>query len=214
MRANLTGRFYRTTLLLTAVLATGTNLSAQILRSHTTEIGGFVGQTFGVEQTSTMGGGNICYSITREFMPFGEFSYFPGVGRTVPVSGLDNTTARFDLPVEDFNFGLHVRIPIPKSHVIPYGVISFGAIHVNSHDETITFPDKVNGGFQSIKQSVPSSTNYATSFGGGLRFYTGEHWGFRVEAKGYKPTGGVGGQPVGQVLGVFYRVTGGFFYQF
>ena len=209
MRANLSTP--AKTVLLTAALAffTGTSLHAQpapILRAHTTEIGGFVGASYGIDQARIMGGGNICYSIVKEVMPFAEVSYFPGIGRTAAVSGIANATATFSLPITDFNFGVHLRVPIPKSRVIPYGVVSFGAIHNSSHTEQIQFPDQLNPGqFVTTSFNVPAETHYATSFGGGLRLYATERLGFRGEFKAYKPTGGID---------VFYRATGGFFFQF
>ncbi len=209
----------KTFLLMTAMTAAlGPSLRAQpapIIRAHQTEIGGFVGRTFGIDQSGVMGGGNICYSVLKELMPFAEFSYFPSIGRTAAVTGIAGATASFHLPIEDFNFGFHLRIPIPKSRVIPYGVLSFGAIHINGHTEQVTFPDALNPGrFVTQALPVPASTNYATSFGGGLRYYATERLGFRAEFKGYKPRGGIGGQPIDQALGLFYRATGGFFFQF
>ena len=90
---------------------------APIIRKGVTEVGGFVGASYGIDQARVMGGGNVVYSLTRALMPFGEFSYFPGIGRTQPVSGLANTTESFSIPITDFNVGFHLRIPIPKSRV-------------------------------------------------------------------------------------------------
>jgi hypothetical protein len=200
----------KTALFLAAISAVlGTSLNAQpapILRAHTTEIGGFVGASYGIDQARIMGGGNICYSVIKEIMPFAEVSYFPGIGRTAAVQGIAGGTASFSLPITDFNFGVHLRIPIPKSRVIPYGVVSFGGIHNSAHTEQISIPDTLNPGkFVPFTLNVPSATNYATSFGGGIRLYATERLGFRGEFKAYKPNGGID---------MFYRATGGFFFQF
>src|SRR5437588_4342261 len=109
---------------------------APIIRKGVTEVGGFVGASYGIDKARVMGGGNVVYSLTREFMPFAEFSYFPGIGRTVSVAGIANTTETFSFPITDFNFGFHLRIPIPKSRIIPYAVVSVGGIH--SPDRTFT----------------------------------------------------------------------------
>lgn len=210
MRANLSNTPAKTALLMAAMaIVMGSSLRAQpapILRAHTTEIGGFIGASYGIDQARVMGGGNICYSVVKAVMPFAEVSYFPGIGRTASVSGISGATATFSLPITDFNFGIHLRIPIPKSRVIPYGVLSFGAIHNSAHTEQIQFPDQLNPGkFVTTPFSVPASTNYATSFGGGIRLYATERLGFRGEFKAYKPNGGID---------MFYRATGGFFFQF
>lgn len=180
---------------------------APIIRTHTSEIGGFAGASYGLDKTRIMGGGNIVYSLTRVIMPFAEVSYFPGIGRTLPVEGSSTGKATVSVPITDFNFGLHVRVPIPKSRVIPYAVISFGGIHSPDGTASVSVPNPLNPA-QMLMTNVPYSaqTSYATSAGGGLRFYTGERWGFRAEFKAYVPRG--------TFSDPFYRVTAGFFYQF
>ena len=182
----------------------GYSADAPIIRQGVTETGGFVGASYGVDKARVMGGGNIVYSLTKVFMPYGEVSYFPGIVRSYSATGATYTA---DIPLTDLNFGFHLRVPIPKSRVIPYGVIGFGLLHAGSGTETET---RILPGVSQPKITPglprPASTDYTTSFGGGLRYYATERWGFRVEAKGYKPQG--------VYKDVFYRVTGGFFYQF
>jgi hypothetical protein len=154
-----------------------------------------------------MGGGNVVYSLTTALMPFGEVSYFPGIGRKATIAGVANATETFSVPITDFNFGFHLRVPIPRSRVIPYGVISVGGIHSPDRDTTLTQPDPFNPGKTiSIPFHVTASTDFAFSGGGGLRFYATERMGFRAEFKAYKPSG--------TYTDPFYRVTGGFFFQF
>ena len=140
-------------------------------------------------------------------MPFGEVSYFPGIGRTQKVVGLANATESFSIPITDFNAGFHLRIPIPKSRIIPYGVISVGGIHSPNRSVKATFPDPFNPG-KTVQDSITlqSSTDFAFSGGGGIRYYATERMGFRAEFKAYKPSGAF--------TDPFYRVTGGFFFQF
>lgn len=181
---------------------------APIIRKGVTEVGGFVGASYGIDQARVMGGGNVVYSLTRALMPFGEFSYFPGIGRTQPVSGLANTTESFSIPITDFNVGFHLRIPIPKSRVIPYAVVSVGVIHSPDRSVTATYPDPFDKSKNVTTPPFPvaSSTDFAFSGGGGLRYYATERMGFRAEFKAYKPSG--------TFSDPFYRVTGGFFFQF
>src|SRR6266536_4602937 len=96
---------------------------APIIRKGVTEVGGFVGGSYGEvspsDRTRVMGGGNVVYSLTRPLMPFAEFSYFPGIGRSRTVPGLANAVEIFSVPLTDFNAGFHLRVPIPKSRIIP-----------------------------------------------------------------------------------------------
>jgi hypothetical protein len=180
---------------------------APIIRKGVTEVGGFVGASYGIDQARVMGGGNVVYSLTRPLMPFAEFSYFPGIGRSRNVPGIAGAKESFSIPITDFNFGLHLRVPIPKSRVIPYAVISVGGIHSPQRTVVAEYPDpfnpsrKVQDNFTAL-----ASTDFAVSGGGGIRLYATERLGFRGEFKAYKPTG--------TFTNPFYRATGGFFFQF
>jgi hypothetical protein len=196
-------------ILLAMAIAIGAPLKAQpapIFRAHTTEIGGFVGASYGIDQARIMGGGNVSYAIIKEVLPFAEVSYFPGIGRTGTVSGLAGATGTFTIPITDFNFGVHLRLfRIPKSPIVPYIVMSFGGIHNGEYTAQIHYTDPASGQAKTASLPVAAATTYATSVGGGLRYYVGEHYGFRGEFKAYIP---------GNNLDKFYRATGGFFYQF
>ncbi len=193
-----------------SLLAVGLPLAGQqapIIRTGVFEVGGFLGASYGIDKARVMGGGNIVYSVTRALLPYAEVSYFPGIGRSVPVLGLPGGRASFSIPITDFNFGLHLRAPIPNSRVIPYAVIGFGGLHSSARTERFQVPDPfVPGRTNTVLLENPASTSYATSFGAGLRLYATESLGFRGEVKGYKPTG--------DFSDVFYRVTGGIFIQF
>jgi hypothetical protein len=180
---------------------------APIIRQGVVEVGGFVGASYGIDQTRVMGGGNAVYSLTKAFMPFGEFSYFPGIGRSVTPLGLANTSLNFSIPITDFNFGFHLRVPIPRSRIIPYGVVSFGGIHSPSRTVSAVGPDPFDP-TKTVTDALPvaASTDFAFSVGGGIRYYATERMGFRAEFKAYKPSG--------TYTDPFYRVTGGFFFQF
>jgi len=178
---------------------------APVIKTHVPEAGGFVGASYGIDQARVMGGGNFVYSVTREIMPYAEVSYFPGIGRTTSVSGFPGATSTFSIPITDFNFGIHFRVLIPKSRVIPYGVFGVGGIHSPSRTVNVVLPPPFPpGSTQSF--TAASSTDFATSFGGGLRIYATERLGFRGEFKAYRPTGAF--------PQFFYRATGGFFFQF
>jgi outer membrane protein with beta-barrel domain len=193
---------------LTLLTVSAAAQNAPIIRQGVTEVSGFVGASYGIDQTRVMGGGNVVYSLTTNFMPFGEVSYFPGIGRTQSVVGIPGATESFSIPLTDFNFGFHIRVPIAKSRIIPYGVISVGGIHSPQRNVTATFPNPANPDQVITTQpfQVNSSTDFAVSGGAGLRYYTTERLGFRVEFKAYRPSG--------IYTNAFYRVAAGFFYQF
>jgi hypothetical protein len=188
-------------------MASGAFAQGVIIRQGVTEVGGFVGASFGIDQTRVMGGGNVVYSLTRTFMPFGEVSYFPGIGRTQNLVGVQGGSVAFSIPLTDFNFGFHLRVPIPRSRIIPYGVISLGGIHTPARNITANIPLPGGGGTFPETFPVDSETDFAISGGAGIRYYTTERLGFRGEFKAYKPLTGTYTNP-------FYRVAAGFFFQF
>lgn len=184
--------------------------NAPILRPGVTEVGGFLGASYGIDKTRVMGGGNVVYSLTKTFMPFAEVSYFPGIGHSQPIPGITGANELYSVPLLDFNAGFHLRVPIPKSRIIPYGVISGGGIHTPERTVTATYNNPVVASqvITTPPFQVNSATDFAVSFGGGIRYYTTERFGFRVEVKAYKPV------DAGSFNNIFYRVAGGIFYQF
>jgi hypothetical protein len=182
--------------------------SAPHLSEHTFEVGGFVGSSYGLDSWRVMGGGNVTYGINRYILPYAEFSYFPGITREI--EGVQPTinqpfTIRFDVPITDFHGGVHIRLPIKESRVVPYLVFGLGVLRSSERDyrATFRFPD---GTSDELTGTVPSSSNFAVNTGGGLRFYLNQRLGFRIEAKVYKPTGDFNNP--------FGKVEGGFFIQF
>lgn len=181
--------------------------SAPILRVHTTEVGGFLGASYGIDKARVMGGGNVTYSVLSNVLLYGEGSYFPGIGRTSTVIGIGGAKSTFNIPITDLNFGVHLRLRIPKSNVVPYGVVGFGLVHNPDRTEQLSAPDKLDPTKTVLTPyPVSASTDFAASFGGGIRYYATERLGFRGEFKAYKPTG--------SYTDMFYRVTGGIFFQF
>lgn len=182
--------------------------SAPHLSPHTFEVGGFVGSSYGLDEFRVMGGGNVSYGINKYILPYGEFSYFPGIPReqkgTFPTTG-QQFRLQYSVPVSDFHGGVHVRLPIRESRVVPYLVFGLGALH--TYDRTVTARyDVPVAGQQTASIPIAGSTDFATNWGGGLRYYTTQRFGMRLEAKAYKPTGAY--------TGMFGKVEWGFFFQF
>ena len=197
---------------LLVLLSPLTIASAQVpaVRRNSFEIGGFVGASYGLDSYRVMGGGNVSYGVTKYILPYVEYSYFPGIQREVKgtFSGTGRPfTIRYDIPISDFHGGVHIRIPIRESKLVPYGVFGLGGLTSSDRTATATFEDA--SGARTLPFPVKGETDFAINFGGGLRYYVGQKYGFRVEAKTYKP---FGDQAKG-FSGVFGKAEFGFFIQ-
>jgi opacity protein-like surface antigen len=134
-----------------------------------------------------MGGGNIAYGLNCRFFPFVEASYLPGVLRTVNIpTGATTSYQQFNVNMTDFHGGLHIRVPLPESRVLPYAVVGLGLIRGSSSTGTVYLVGPYS--VVPFSQTIPSSTNFAVNFGAGLRFFFSERFAVRVEFKGFKPT--------------------------
>jgi hypothetical protein len=211
-----TGRLTRG--LLVAVIASGSTIlipricfgQVAVVRQGSFEIGAFAGVTYGVDAFRVTAGGNITYAVNRWLLPFVEYSYFPGITRTIsqPVPGLSGVTAHSSssTPLSDFNGGVHIRVPIRESRVVPYAVVGLGGLTHFSRTTTLTYTG-ADGLPHDIAGRDPGGTDFAVNFGGGLRYYVNQRFGFRLEAKGYKPTDSTITPAFGKVeAGVFYQL--------
>jgi len=169
------------------------------VRKGATEIAGFMGASYGIDDFRVMGGANVAYAVTRAIMPYAEFSYFPGIGRK---DTLSNANLVYSVPLTDFHGGVHIRIPIGESKVVPYLSGGVGMIHTSP----VTFSaTQVINGITVVYPpfTAPAESKFAGNFGGGFRFYLSEKFGVRLEAKAYSA----------KDEAVFGKVTVGFFYQ-
>lgn len=173
---------------------------APIVRQGTTELGVFIGSSYGTDAFRVMGGGNVSYAATKMFMPYAEFSYFPGLPRQASAGATaagQPIIAKYDLPLADFHAGVHVRFPIAEHRFVPYGVFGVGVLH--NYETTYQFP------LLQLSHTLAADNSFAVNFGGGIRYYINQKYGVRVEAKVYKATG--------LINDVFSKYEFGFFYQ-
>lgn len=181
--------------------------SKSVIRSGSIEIGPFLGASYGIDQTRFMGGGNVTFAVNKYILPYAEFSYFPGIGRstsgTFPGTGRPFTTT-YSLPLSDFHGGVHIRIPIKEKPIVPYLVFGLGGLTNFSRTVTANYTD-ATGQTTQLPLTVAGGTAFAINTGGGIRFYMGQRYGLRVEAKAYKP--------YGDYPDVFGKVEVGFFFQ-
>ncbi|MGA9067102.1 MAG: hypothetical protein WB332_17100 [Bryobacteraceae bacterium] len=187
------------------VLAPATLAQSSVVRSGSVEIGPFIGASYGIDRFRVMGGGNITYALKNRYvLPYFEVSYFPGLPHTsTDVSG---TVYSYSTGLTDIHGGVHIRLPIFKeSPLVPYLVFGVGALHASATTGTET-----PVGLPSSPQSFPAATSFAYNGGGGLRYYIGGsgRFGFRVEAKVYKPTSGdFSNSTIGKVeAGFFFQI--------
>jgi len=97
--------------------------------------------------------------------------------------------------------GVHIRLPVLREKpVVPYLVFGAGGLTSVNHTVTASYKDDT-GAVTQVPLTVPGGTNFAVNTGGGIRFYIGQRFGLRVEAKAYKPTG--------DFTDVFGKVEGG-----
>jgi hypothetical protein len=211
------------------LLALGTGLPAvaqdvPILRQNQVELGGFAGFSYGVDHSRVMGGGNVTYSALSWLLPYAEFSYFPSIQRTATgsVAGLQFKDV-YDIPLTDVNFGVHVRVRLPHTRIVPYIVAGAGLLHVAERQQQrydANYPIANPVTYETTPETppptpFPSGTNFAVNFGGGFRYYlNGEHFGLRAETKGYRLTSPPGGSSPFQSSPWIYRATFGIFVQF
>lgn len=193
-------------LLALAAVVPAYSQSAAVVRSNSFEVGGFIGTSYGIDEFRVMGGGNVTYALNKYILPYGEFSYFPGIGRVTKgtFAGTNRPfTLSYSVPLTDFHGGVHIRLPIKESKFVPYGVIGFGVL--SSFDRNVQAQFQDASGTNTQQLAVKGSTDYATNFGGGLRYYINNRFGIRAEAKAYKPTGAF--------TDLFGKVEFGFFLQ-
>ena len=195
-RAGALLRLFLTVGLLVPPIALAQTKDVAIPMKGDTEIGGFIGSSYGLDSWRVMGGGNFAYAVHKVVMPYVEYSYFPGIQRQLTTP---SGSANFSVALSDIHGGVHIRIPLGQSPVVPYVVAGAGTILYQDAPVKITFPD----GF-TLNDTIKGSSSFAANFGGGLRFYTKERVGFRFEAKVYKPTG--------TYTTPFYKVEAGVFF--
>jgi hypothetical protein len=182
--------------------------SAPHLSANTFEVGGFAGASYGADSWRLMGGGNVTYGITRHILPYAEFSYFPGITREISgnfVGTGETFNVTFDQPITDFHGGVHIRLPIKESRLVPYLVFGLGLLRSSETSYTARFRTG-DGAMDEITNTIPTSNDFAYNTGGGVRYYLNQRLGFRIEAKVYKPSGAF--------TNPFGKVEGGFFIQF
>ncbi len=203
----------RGVLLLASMASPSAFAQVSAVRSGSFEIGPFIGASYGIDKFRVMGGGNVTYALKNKYvLPYFEYSYFPGIPRQVSGvignGGPAYTGTPLSLPLHDIHGGVHLRMPIFKeSPIVPYLVFGMGVLHYPDRTDTVTYTSFG----QQVTTQVPvaGGSDFTVNGGGGLRYYIGGtgRFGFRAEAKVYKPTSGYFSNTT---IG---KVEAGFFFQ-
>jgi hypothetical protein len=209
------------TALLTFAASSAVAQNAPTLRQGNTEIGFFAGGGYGLGSSAgtvngtafsisersfhVMGGGDVGYAVTKSLFLVGEGSYFPSI------SAATSSDLTYDRKIYEFNGGIHYRLPVPESRVVPYLAVGVGLAHFpgETASHTLTFLAGCSGSActQTGKPlAIPGATGAEIAGGAGVRVYATEHFGFRGEFRIYRPFG------IDNVSS-FFRVTGGIFFQ-
>jgi hypothetical protein len=196
-----------------------------VVRSGTTEIGGFAGATYGIGNYGIMGGGNVSYAVTKWLLPYVEYSYFPSISReatgNIAIAQQSGPTINvpytvpYTMSATDIHGGVHLRLRIKESRFVPYGVFGIGRMGFSGSSALTAYytePGITKQQSQSIG-TPPGGGRLAINFGGGVRFYVNPRYGFRIEVKGYKPTSQASEVAFGYP-NPFLKAEGGFFFQF
>jgi hypothetical protein len=175
-----------------------------VVRPGSFEIDPFIGVSYGINETQVMGGGNVSFAINKYILPYAEFSYFPGIGHNE--SGTFSTgssyTVHYAVPLADYHAGVHIRIPIHESPIVPYAVFGLGGLSHFAFNAAGTYSTGTST--ETVSVPVASGNVFAVNFGGGIRYYINQRFGVRVEAKAYKPE---------SFFQVFGKAEFGFFFQ-
>jgi hypothetical protein len=185
------------------------------VRSGSFEVGPFAGASYGIDKFRVMAGGNLTYAFKNKYvLPYFEYSYFPGIPRTISqtTSSGFSEHGKFNLPLNDIHGGVHVRMPVFKeSPFVPYLVYGMGVMEFPARRESLTYTVTTSTGIGTGTATVPvpGESDFTINGGGGLRYYIGGSgkFGFRVEAKVYKP---VSGAFSNNTIG---KIEAGFFFQ-
>jgi len=184
--------------------------NVSFLRTGSFEAGFFGGASYGIVNFQGMVGGNLTFAATKNILPYVEYTYLPQVAFPLaPSLNLGpgySYTVDHNVSFSDFHGGLHIRLPIHDSPLVPYAVVGVGAL--THFAQTVTFNvTGPNGPAPPEPLPVPGGSNFAVNAGFGFRYYIrSARFGLRTEAKVYKPTGQGYNSAFGKVeFGIFYQ---------
>ena len=154
------------------------------------EVAGHGGVVGGIGSHGIVGG-SIGAPVADKLVLQGELSLIPMGSSSVTVNGTTNSSSAKAI---DFNGTMQYEFT-PTRGVVPYAGAGLGFLRSNFETSIIS------SGVTTFKVSG-SATDAYFNFGGGLRYYVNNRWGFKPEFQFFAGSN------------TFVRFTGGIFYQF
>jgi hypothetical protein len=156
------------------------------------EVSGNLGVVSGIGSHGSFGG-SIGAPIADHLLLSGDLSYIPMGGSSVTLNGATTSSSAKAI---NFNGNLQYQFKAIRSAraVVPYAGAGVGFLH-SAFSSSSTLPGSsfnISGG----------STDLYFNFGGGLRYYVNERWGFRPEFMVFAGST------------TYVRFAGGVFYKF
>lgn len=166
-------------------------VGAQAQDQGAIEVSGHAGIVAGLDGTHGEFGAGGGTTIRDRIFVFGDISYIPfGEGGSFDILGI---TAEGSAKALNYNFGGHYLFP-RKDKIAPYAGAGLGILHASFHS-SVTIAGVTT-------ESEASDTDFYVNFGGGIRYYVNDRWGFKPELMIFAGPS------------TFVRVAGGVFYQF
>ena len=154
------------------------------------EVAGHVGVVGGIGSHAVFGG-TIGAPVTDKLILLGDLSYIPMGGASVTINGITTSSS-----AKAINFNGTVQYQFtPTRGVVPYAAAGLGFLRSS-------FETSRSGSGPGTFNVSGSSTDAYFNFGGGLRYYVNERWGFKPDFQFFSGSN------------TFVRFAGGIFYQF
>jgi hypothetical protein len=147
-------------------------------------------------KTKWYAGGGAGYSFSRNIQLVGEYNraQLAKTRVTFTPRGLrTESTATLSARIDEFNVGMHYLFA-SKSRVTPYLAGAVGIARLTG-----------SGSVQGASSFSASESDLTVNFGGGIRLYGGEKWGFRPDFRVVR----LPGQTYLRAAGVFFLHLGG-----
>lgn len=169
------------------VLLAGASVFSTVTWADGAEVSGFGGGTTlgGGLGTHAVVGGNAAYRLGDHIHLFGEFNHSTILSETI--SGITGSAG-----LTNFGGGVDYGFGSPTSKLRPYVTAALGVGHFSA-------------GAAGVSISVGNSVY--SGFGGGVRLYVGQHWGFKPEVRYQRYLSSVaqGTNTVLYTVGLFYQ---------
>ncbi|MEZ5402828.1 MAG: outer membrane beta-barrel protein [Bryobacteraceae bacterium] len=149
-------------------VGTGSLGNAAGLEKGQTEAGAVAGIVSGIGTHGTIGV-QAATGVTERIAAYGELSFIPGGGGNSSFGGVTSTASARAL---NLNGGIHYQFGA-HGKAVPYAAAGLGVLRSSASYRS-------SGAGVDIRGSA-SATNLYFNFGGGLRYYVKDNWGFRPE---------------------------------